>query len=124
MSLPSSLLKFQYLQGENGRGSLHWHRAHLDGAPFRGSNPFLTEEEYEQRTMRVGDPHNATFDLDKPEDNQRYLQVMDMIVNQWAKLIFIERMITPDRKEVYIEWVQWYIEPSGASELGAPPGMD
>ena len=106
----------------NGRGNLHWHRAHLDGAPFRGQNPFLTEEEYTERTTRVGDPHNAIFDLMRPEDNRRYLEVLTEIVNGWGKLIHIERIITAEKKEVYIEWVKWYIE-DGAGPKNSPPGI-
>lgn len=122
----SSLIRFMDHKGEangNGRGPLHWNRAHIDGAPFRGSNPFLTEEEYETQTARVGDAHNRTFDLTNPEENKAYLDVLNMIVNTWAKLIFVERFITSEKKEVYIEWIQWYIE-DGTAARQALPGIE
>jgi len=119
----TGLVKFMNETDGGDRGKLHWNRAEVDGAPFRGNAPRLTEAEYRNRVTKVGDPKNGIFDLTKPEENQQYLSVMDKIVNQWARLIHVERVITAEKKEVYIEWVEWFME-DGAAPQKAPPGVN
>ena len=78
----TSLLKFMSDNDGGERGQLHWGRAGIDGAPFRGPVSSLTEEEYNARVTRVGDPKNGIFDLTDPDQNKAYLLVMDKIVNK------------------------------------------
>ena len=118
--MSSGLVKFMNEVNGNGRGALHWHRSDIDGAPFRGQiPPTMTTEEFEQKLTRVGDAKNRVFDLSDANDNQAYLKVLDKIVNGWAQPLHVERLITIDKKEVYIEWVEWFMEdgtPSAAQQ--------
>ena len=120
--MADGLVKFMSQSSDNGNGRLFWGRAHVDGAPFRGEPSILTEDEYEARKSKVGDPHNNTFDLNEPSENAAYLGVLNMIVNKWATLLHIERMITVEHKKVYIEWIQWFFEDGGGTPH-APPGL-
>ena len=121
---PTGLVKFVNDKDGGDRGDLHWGRAHTDGAPFRGKQrPLYTDAEYENRVTKVGDPQNAVFDLNVEAENKQYLAIMDKIVNCWATLIHVERMITLDKKQIYIEWVQWYME-DGITPQHRPPGLN
>ncbi len=115
--------------GGSARGNVYWGRADRDGAPFRGAAPpTASEEELEDRLQKVADPHNRMFDLNNPEDNKAYLEVMDMWANGWANVVHRKhygirvrrvhvdpetqvKTITRDvHMKVYVEWVQFYME--------------
>ncbi len=109
----------KYMNQTNGgkRGSLHWGRADIDGAPFRGElPPMLPEEELDERLVRIADPRNRVFDLSDPTDNAAYLEAVDKIVNKWGHLMYIKRVVTRNKKtdaikvRVYMEWVEFYME--------------
>ena len=113
MQRPSSLIKFMSEKSSNGRGKLHWARAGEDGAPFRGPQaPMMTEEEFDERLVRVGDPQIEIFDIGDPEQRALYKAVMDRIVNGWAQCQFVERQFAPATSSwiVYIEWVEYFME--------------
>jgi hypothetical protein len=115
MSQSTSLVKFMQQQRDgSGRGQVYWHRAGVDGYPFRGQKPpMLREDEYEQRVVKVGDPKNGIFDVNNPDDNRRYLQVLDRIVNGWAEMISPREIRYCDERKtwlVYLEWVEWFME--------------
>lgn len=108
----TSLVKFMGKTNGGKRGNLYWGRADIDGAPYRGPMPALmTNEEMDERLVRVADPYNRIFDLSIPTDNKHYLDTVDMIVNGLARLMFIKRVITRNKKDdrirvrVYLEWV-------------------
>lgn len=124
----SSLVKFMHQKDAAGK-PLHWGRADLDGAPYRGaaSSLMVPEEELESRLTRVYDPQNQTFDLSDPEDNKAYLAVVDKVSNKWAQLLCRKFMtvkvrrvrdlgdgvkeVTRDVKiKVYVEWLEVYME--------------
>ena len=117
--MPNSLVKFASRVDGNGRGKLYWGRAGVDGAPFRGNAvPALTEEEYDDRVTRVADPHNGTFRTWIEEENRKYLEVIDAILNGWAVSLFVDRWKVrvklgghvTTRHVVYLEWAQFYME--------------
>ena len=84
------LLKLQQneaLVRGNGRGPLHFGRAHIDGMPFRGAKlPLLREEEFEQALETVYDAKSETFNLSIPEQKAKHDQVLDHCFNGCAYL--------------------------------------
>lgn len=108
-----SLLKHFGEQGNNEHGGrLFWSQA-FNGLPFRGSYaPTLSQEEVETQVGTTFDFKSDVFDLTDKEQKQRYLWVMDRIVNQWFILHHIERRLIPDEKRaiVFLEWSQRYGE--------------
>jgi hypothetical protein len=109
----SSLVKYMNDQNGRGRGRLHWHRATRDGLPFRGEmNPMMREEEFEERLVEVKDARNGIFDVNDPDQNARYQQILDRITNGWAQLIYVDRMPVPEQRTwiVYIEWADRFME--------------
>lgn len=120
----SSIFKFMGNNGHsNGHGVLHWGRADVDGAPFRGqAPPPMTEEEADERLVRAYDPQNRYFDTSDPVQNKAYLKVLDMVTNGWAQVLNREIVKVPVERiykqedgsqrvehdvvfKVYLEWV-------------------
>src|SRR4029077_2242835 len=67
-----SLAKFSNRHIHRGK-RLHWARAEEDGLPYRGAfAPMMTSDEFEERTVKVADPHAETFDLSKAEHKAVY----------------------------------------------------
>ncbi len=126
---PISLVKYMNDHNGNGRGKVHWHRAGRDGLPFRGQiDPMMKEEEFEDRLVEVRDARNGIFNVNDPEQNARYMQVMDRIANGHYQAIFIERKFDEENKTwlVYIEWAEKFMEdghPSAAQLQQTDPGM-
>lgn len=125
--MASSLVKFASRIDGNGRGKLYWGRAGVDGLPFRGHTaPTFTEEEFDERVVRIADPHNGTFHTWVPEENQKYLDVMDKIMNDWARLVYQETW----REKIklngrvqqgivhYVVWAEFYLEDGGRAPAG------
>lgn len=116
--MPNSLVKFVNRTNGNGRGRLFWGRVGEDGYPFRGPTPpSMTDEEFEDRLTKIGDPQNAMFNTGNPTENAKYLEVLDKIVNGWAQMLVREHHYDSDKKAmlVYIEWVEYYMEDAAAS---------
>jgi hypothetical protein len=112
-----SLVKFSNRHIHNGK-RLHWARAEEDGLPFRGSfAPVYTQEEFENRVVKVGDPHAETFDLSNQEQKALYLSVLDGIVNGWFQLLHIDRWKTDTNVYgfVWVEWVEFFLEDGHAT---------
>jgi len=110
--MSSSLVKFmnRTVNG-NGRGKVFWGRAEADGAPFRGPEaPMLTNQEYDDRLVRVHDPKNGIFDVTNEEENKKYLEIMDGLANGWYQLIYINRQFDETKSLVYVEWLESYME--------------
>jgi hypothetical protein len=128
--MSSSLIKFlnqQQQGGNNGRGKLFWGRIDQDGLPFRGPQPpNLTEEEYNDRVVRVADPHNGTFRTWVAEENQAYLEVLDQILNKWAVCLFQKswkEKVKLDGKVQqryvhYVVWAKYYLEDGQRTRTG------
>jgi len=112
MESPGSLAKFvDRTTTGNGRGSLFWGRAGVDGAPFRGvTPPTYTDDEFQEKVVKIADPKNGRFDTTDQDQNKKYMAVLDGIANGWFQLIFIERLYDSDKKMVYIEWVEYFME--------------
>lgn len=107
-----SLAKFTNRQVHRGK-RLHWGRADEDGLPYRGAfAPMMTGEEFEERTVKVADPHAETFDLSRPEHKASYLNVMDGIANGWFQCLYVRRWETDSNIDGYvrIEWVEYFLE--------------
>ena len=123
--MSSSLIKFASRKEDgHGRGQLFWGRVGIDGLPFRGSsNPLFTDEEFEDRLVRIGDPQNGTFRTWIESENKELLSVYDEIVNGWSQLMYIRRW--RDRKTgrivVYLEWTRFQYEDGGPAP--APKGL-
>jgi hypothetical protein len=115
--MSSSLVKFmnRTVNG-NGRGKVFWGRSEADGLPFRGPEaPMLTNEEYEDRLVRIHDPKNGIFDVTNEEENKRYLEIMDGLANGWYQLIYINRQFDEAKALVYVEWLESYMEDGSPS---------
>lgn len=119
--MTTNIMKFaNRTDGGDGR-RLYWARAVQDGAPFRGRTPpQFTQEEFEDKTVRVFDAKNGTFDTGVAEENANYLYVLDMIANRMAGEVCIRRWRPKGAKHhlVYIEWVEYYLE-DGTPTQGA-----
>lgn len=107
--MPSSLIKYTNRTERNGQ-RLFWQRADVDGFPFRGPHaPFIPEEEYEHRVVRVVDFKNGFFDITKPEENQAYCDVMEGIANGWFQLRH-QTYFWNNSTSHYIEWLEYFME--------------
>src|ERR1019366_5092936 len=105
----SGLVKFYNRKGADAQ-KLYWNRAEVDGVPFRGPQPpFMTEAEYETRTVRVADARNAFFNVHDPEQNKQYLEVLECCYNQWFQMVHLERFWNNSTLH-YVEWVEYYME--------------
>lgn len=120
--MTSALVKFVNAQPvDPRRGRLYWGRLEEDGLPFRGHQaPLYSQEEHEQNLVRVGDPRNGTFRTWIEAENKLYLLVADMVINGWAKLLFIERWrdATTDRYVIYAEWSEYFMEDGRRTQAG------
>lgn len=110
-----SLVKYLGNSGspENPRGKTFWGRADIDGYPFRSPNPLsYTEEEFQAKAVRVADAKNGFFDLSDPDQNTRYLEVIDRHANGWYKLIWREHHYDEanQKMRVYVEWLEFFME--------------
>lgn len=116
----SSLIKYLDQREGNERGRLYWGRLGEDGLPFRGNNvPLYRSEEWDERLVRVGDFKNGSFNLQDPEQNRRFLEVMDRALNGWYALFKRHDDFEHDKQTVYLEWAELYLEDGGA-RLGPP----
>lgn len=109
----TSLVKYMNDHNGQGRGRLHWHRSAQDGFPFRGEiDPMMREEEFEERLVQVRDARNGIFDVNDPDQNAKYMAVMDRIMNGHFQAIYIDRQYDKDKKTwvVYIEWSENFME--------------
>lgn len=108
------------------RNKLFFGRVSEDGAPYRGpAPPMYTDEEYEARVVRVGEPHAETFDLSDPKQTEKYLNVLNGCVNGAFQCLFVERYRSPKNPRRWyarIEWVEFYME-DGTPAPFMPPGM-
>lgn len=130
--MANSLVKFVNQQKHGGQ-SIHWGRHDLDGAPFRGDAPPMgTEEELDDRLVRVVDVKNRIFDLDVPAENAAYVEIIDKAANNWFTIIAKEMFkipvirtmsrVDPESKttvvdkfrdikiKVYLEWAEYYMQ--------------
>ena len=116
-----SLVKYYGDKDGNGRGQLWWGRADKDGLPFRGRQvPHLKEEEFEERLVMVGDAKAELFDVTEDnETRQRYLWVVDRIVNGHFVCLHREHHFSDGKMLVYIEWVERYMEDRNPNEHDA-----
>ncbi len=127
-----SLIEQKSRDSDDDNRPLHWGRAHIDGAPFRGEPIRIDEAGYEQRVERVSDPKVFEFDLSKPDDAARYKDIIGRITSGIAELISREFLKTAtirqveirDAKDrvigyektqttglkVHMEWVEFYMQ--------------
>jgi hypothetical protein len=119
-----SLLKHFGEQGDEHQGRLFWSDA-LGGLPFRGPfAPTLSQDEIETQVGVTFDFHAETFDLADEQQKQKYIWVMDRIVNRWFCLHHIERRLIAEKNTtiVYLEWSQRYGELSPATRASRSQG--
>ena len=94
----SSFLKYSQrddvVQG-NGRGRLSFHRAHLDGMPFRGPPAMLREEEYDEYTETVHDGYVYLFDLSRAEHHKKLNEIVDAAANRWYQIFRMNEQFVP-----------------------------
>jgi len=86
----------------------------------------MTNQEFDDRLVRVHDPKNGIFDVTNDEDNKRYLEIMDGLANGWYQLIYINRQFDEEKRLVYVEWLESYMEdgsPSRALPISQNTGL-
>lgn len=120
-----SFLKYTRETGDS-QSSLHFHRADVDGAPFRGSVPLLREEEYQQYVERVHDVHVRLFDIADETDRRDLQEVLDRTGNKWYEILDYEKKWVV-RKDaitimVYLVWSIPHMQFS-AGKLQAESGI-
>ena len=100
------------LQG-NGRGPLSFHRAHIDGLPYRGRPHMLKEEEYQALSEVVHETHIKEFNLSKPDELAAYCAVVDACVNRLYRCLLrkVERVQQSDGTMPMIAYIE-YTEPA------------
>lgn len=107
----SNLIKILNKRDGSDGGKLFFGRADLDGMPFRGNAaPMLTEEEADDRLVRVADFRNGTFSINNSVENQNYCNVCEGIARGWFQLVFVSRLFDAEKTKIYIEWVEYYLE--------------
>lgn len=107
--MPTSLVKFFDKTESNGK-KLYWSRSAEDGMPFRGTHaPLMAEDEYLARVVKVADTKNDFFDVTDPEQNRRFLHVMDCCFNGWFQCVYVERFWNKTTKH-YLEWIEYFCE--------------
>lgn len=108
--MPSSLVKFSDRHDAGGGRKLFWSRSDVDGLPYRGASPpFMTDEEFEAKAVRVADARNNFFDVSDPQQNKAYLDVLECCFNGWFQMIHLERFWRQSTCH-YVEWVEYYME--------------
>ena len=125
--MASSLVRFMNRQKDGNGQQLSWHRATLDGAPFRGPPPMFTGEEFEERVARVADPKVDEFDISRPEEKKAYLMVLEGAANHWFRILYIKRPgeYDPKRRTVaYVEWLEFYMEDGTRTPFMSPGVME
>lgn len=125
--MSQSLVRFMNRNKDESGAQLHWHRATTDGAPFRGPPPMLTGEEFDDRVVKVADPHNGIFDITKPDQNKKYLMVLDGAANGWFQILYIKRpgeYDPSDKTKAYVEWVEYYMEDGNRAPFMTPGMME
>lgn len=93
----------------NGRGPLHFSRAHIDGLPFRGQPVMLRDEEFDEYTEIVYDANVDVFEVTDKDQKQRLQKVMDNIANGVFRVLrFDHHWYTKDNGEpglkVFLMW--------------------
>ena len=100
------LAKFSAQKESKGQ-PVHWERAHIDGAPFRGrAVMFRNDEEYQANTERENDTHSDTFRLWVPEEKAAFDKVTEGIMNDWYRLIDKDRQYVPEHQS-WVWMVVW-----------------
>lgn len=106
-------MSFFKFSEDTSNKDLHWSRASMDGAPFKGpSIPLLKDEEFESLAEKVHDTKVGIFDSTDPDHKQHgrtYTEVMDGILAGWfIPLCERERKWVEKDGElkmmVYMEW--------------------
>jgi hypothetical protein len=108
---------------------LHWHRSSEDGLPYRGeAAPMYTQDEFEERVVRVADPRSEVFDLSDERQKALYLEVLDGITNGWFQCLH-RQFHYPDRRNprqvfVHLEWVEYFMEDGHPVQYLSPGVME
>lgn len=121
-----SLAKFSNRHVHRGK-KIHWSRAAVDGLPYRGAfAPMYTQDEFEEKVVKVGDPHAETFDMRDPDSKTAYLNVLDGIVNGWFQCLYIRRWETDANIDGFarIEWVEFFLEDGNPAPFMSPGTME
>jgi len=106
-----SLLKYKKEQNGNGRGRLFWGRSDVDQLPIRGPAPLmLKEDEFLEYAERVFDARVAVFNIMDPGERAEYQAVIERIASGWYKGLYVERLFDDEKKLVYMEWLECYLE--------------
>jgi hypothetical protein len=112
----SSFLKYaqdeKILKG-NGRGPLSFHRANIDGMPYRGRPHMLKEEEFQALAEVVHEVYIKEFNLSIPEQLQEYRTIIDGCLNRLYRCLMrkVERVQQPDGSFPMVAYVE-YTEPA------------
>lgn len=120
-------LKLQGIREVDGK-PLHWGRASLDFAPFRGEAPTLLKSaEAEAYLQRTSDTFYGTFDTSTPEQkvSKHTLQeVLDRAQNGWYNIIAMDKQWgTKDGLPVMFVFVIWNINYMELDRSAAPASV-
>lgn len=97
---------------------LSWHRADVDGAPFKGEVPPVSEAELENRIVRKVEAYHRTFDLRIEADAKAYSDVLEEIADGLSQPLarrFLRTRVrtakdgvvtVEDHVRVYLEWLR------------------
>jgi hypothetical protein len=107
-----SLLKyveedFKRKSGNSGEQSnIHFHRADIDGMPYRGKPYPLKEEEYEELAETVHDGCVDVFDLAVPEQKKKLEEIVEGVTSGWWRLKVFDHHWVDSRVLVFCVWTK------------------
>ena len=109
-----SFLKYQddqELKDGNGRGSLSFGRAHVDGMPFRGPSMLMKDEEYSTFTETVQDFGAKVFDVGDPQEYEELKLILDRTVNGWYQILEMDKKwgTTDKGKPTVFVFLMWTV---------------
>lgn len=95
----SSIMQFMDDRLPGGDEPLYWGRADVDGAPYAGRPPLLSEEEAETRLVTSYHVQSATLDSSDPEDEKKLTDIVKRCCNGWYRMLQFDREFIADEKK-------------------------
>lgn len=121
--MPTSLIKYVHSRRSSGGQRLFWDRTEIDGYPYRGPHaPLMSNDEFEDKAVKVADFRNAFFDVVDPGENRQYQEVMECVQNGWFCLAFIDRFWHGTTQH-YVEWVEFYMQDGSRAPFALSQGF-
>ena len=109
----------------NGRGPLHFARAHVDGLPFRGKPVMLKDEEFDEYTEIVYDADVDVFEVTDSAQKIKLQKIMDNVANGVYRVLrFDHHWYTKENGEPGLKvFLMWCSAQKELAKYRVPPGL-